>query len=183
MEFYHVVTERPMWAGQHIIFDGGHRNGVYRRVQDKIGIVKDIYVNPGDYDAQTLEHHTSVALRELALEQVRLAEFPEYPSRMACLYVSKTFEEAEKWAGLFAQWGRPTYHIVKLRTTGRVFVGNANLCFRGELEPEKNLEMARKYWKVEETGEDPIVEMLIDGDIEVVEIVREIGANVDTNGK
>lgn len=178
MEMYHVVTERPMFKGQHIIFDGQHRNGVYQRVQDKLGAVKDIYTHPEMYDAETLEHHTSVALRELALEQIRLAEFPQYPSRMACLYVSKALEEAEMWAGLFAQWGRLTYQIVKLRTNGRVFVGNANLCFPGALFQNENLESARRYWRVDETGEAPIVEMLIDGDIEVLEIVKEIGANI-----
>lgn len=36
----------------------------------------------------------TVALRELALEEVRKEKYPQYSSRMGCLYVSKTFEEA-----------------------------------------------------------------------------------------
>ena len=68
---YHVVTERPMYVGQQITFDEKHHSGVYQRVYDKIDIVNDIYANPNKYHAETLEHHTSVALRELALEEVR----------------------------------------------------------------------------------------------------------------
>lgn len=100
MLVYHVVTDRPMYVGQHIVFDEEHHSGVYQRVYEKLDIVKDIYSNPEKYDEETLEHHTSVALRELALEEVRQKKYPKYPSRMGCLYVSKTFEEAEKW-GVF----------------------------------------------------------------------------------
>lgn len=36
---YHVVTDRPMHEGQHIIFDETHRNGVWKRVYDKSDVV------------------------------------------------------------------------------------------------------------------------------------------------
>lgn len=28
--FYHVVTEKPMYVGQHIVFDENHHNGVWQ---------------------------------------------------------------------------------------------------------------------------------------------------------
>lgn len=102
---YHVVTEKTMHIGQHIVFDKNHHNGVWQRVNEKIDIVGDIYNNPEKYMNVELEHHTSVALRELALEKVRLRKYPSYPSRMACLYVSKTLEEAEKWFNYFVRLG------------------------------------------------------------------------------
>ena len=71
MYVYHVVTDRPMYVGQEIIFDENHHSGVYQRVYEKIDIVNKIYANPSEYNADDLEHHTSVALRELALEEVR----------------------------------------------------------------------------------------------------------------
>ena len=110
MYVYHVVTDRPMYVGQQIVFDEKNHSGVYHRVYEKIDIVRDIYANPSKYSVETLEHHTSVALRELALEEVRLKKYPQYPSRMGCLYVSKSLEEAEKWGEFFAKIGRPTYH-------------------------------------------------------------------------
>lgn len=32
---YYVVTEKPMYIGQHIRFDGKHHNGVWQRVNEK----------------------------------------------------------------------------------------------------------------------------------------------------
>ena len=71
MTVYHVVTDRPMSVGQKIIFDENNHSGVYQRVMDKIDVVNEIYKNPENYQANELEHHTSVALRELAMEEVR----------------------------------------------------------------------------------------------------------------
>ena len=79
---YHVVTERPMRLGQHILFDGARHSGVYERVMAKRDIVDDIYKNPRKYQDEALEYPVVVALRELALEEVRREKYPDYPSRM-----------------------------------------------------------------------------------------------------
>lgn len=171
---YHVVTEKSMYVGQHIVFDENHHNGVWQRVNEKLDIVSDIYNNPEKYMNVELEHHTSVALRELALEKVRLRKHPSYPSRMACLYVSKTLEEAKKWFDYFVNLGRPTFQIVKLRVNGNVFYGDAEKCFDGKLTEIENLSIAEKYWENKTFDNSSIIEMLVDGDIEVIEIVKEI---------
>lgn len=80
---YHVVTEKPMHIRQHIVFDENHHNGVWKRVNEKVDIVNDIYNYPERYKNIELEHHISVALRELALEKVRVDKYPNYPSRLA----------------------------------------------------------------------------------------------------
>lgn len=180
MHVYHVVTDRPMYVGQKIIFDESHHSGVYQRVQEKMEIVNKIYANPSEYNADELEHHTSVALRELALEEVRQKKYPHYPSRMSCLYVSETFEEAENWGKFFAQIGRPTYCIVKLKVKGSYFIGDATKCFDGQTDKEENLRLAEIYWESKSGNSDkrPIYEMLVDGHITVVEIVKEINANI-----
>lgn len=180
MYAYHVVTDRPMKVGQQIIFDETHHNGVYQRVYDKLDIVREIYSNPAKYSAETLEHHTSVAMRELALEKVRKKMYPEYPSRMSCLYVSKTFEEADNWGKFFAEIGRPTYSIVKLEIDGNCFIGDATKCFDAQLDEQENLRLAEIYWKNESNDADnqPILEMLVDGHIKVVELIKEINANI-----
>lgn len=180
MYAYHVVTDRPMKVGQEILFDESHHSGVYQRVIAKIDIVKEIYDNPEKYDAETLEHHTSVAMRELALEEVRKKKYPQYPSRMSCLYVSRTFEEADNWGKYFAKIGRPTYSIVKLEIEGNCFYGDAKKCFDAQLSEQENFRLAEIYWKNESSDGDepPIVEMLVDGHIKVIEIVKEINENI-----
>lgn len=92
MYVYHVVTDRPMQVGQEIIFDENHHSGVYQRVYEQRKLVEDIYANPEKYRAEELAYRTTVALRELALEEVRCRKYPQYPSRMSCLYVSKTLK-------------------------------------------------------------------------------------------
>jgi len=180
MYAYHVVTERPMHVGQQIIFDETHHNGVYKRVYEKLDIVNDIYSNPSKYDAEKLEHHTSVALRELALEEVRQKKYPDYPSRMSCLYVSKTLEEAKRWGEFFAKIGRPTYHIVKLKIEGNCFIGDATKCFDGQLTKAENMRLAEIYWesKPDVASTQSVCEMLVDGRITVVDIMKEINANI-----
>ena len=180
MYAYHVVTDRPIKVGQQIIFDEAHHNGVYQRVYDKINIVKDIYSHPEKYSSEMLEHHTSVAMRELALEEVRKKKYRAYPSRMSCLYVSKTFEEADNWGKYFSKIGRPTYSIVKLEINGNCFYGDATKCFDAQLNEHENLRLAEIYWKNEsnDVNNPPIVEMLVDGRIKVVEMIKEINANI-----
>lgn len=180
MIFYHVVSDRPKYAGQHFKVDEEHPNGVYDRVQEQMSIVEDIYKNPEKYKGTELSHNVDVALRELALEKVRKEKYPQYPSRMAALYVSRTYEEAEQWADYFARIGRPTYCVAKIETNGKIYYGDAYKCFDGTISEEENLRLAQIYWEnaPNADGKDPIVEVLVDGDIEVVEIMKEINANL-----
>lgn len=178
MRVYHVVTDRPMQVGQRIRFDDSHHSGVYQRVMALKDTVDDVYRRPDAYPVP-LEHHLDVALRELALEAVRCERFPEYPSRMACLYVSRELEEARRWGEFFSRIGRPTYAIVELEVQGRYFVGDACNCFDGTPDLAENLRQAERYWlNLPSEEEKPIWEMLVDGDIEVVRIIDEINANL-----
>lgn len=173
--YYHVVTERPMKLNQVILFDENHHSGVYDRVYALIDKVEEIYANPKEYEDVELEHHLKVALRELAMEEIRKEKYPEYPSRLSSLYVSNTLIEAEKWYNMFIEWGRPTYSIVKVEVDGNVYVGDAWNCFEGTIDKNKNLELAENYWKYEKNidGKEPIVEILANGKIKVIEIVKE----------
>ncbi len=178
---YHVVTGRAMHVGQEFILDESHPNGVYCRVMEKLPLVLDIYAHPERYRADELEHHTAVALRELAMETVRRERFPAYPSRLGCLYGSEREEEAIKWAKLFVEWGRPTYHVVKLHVHGARFVGDANNCFQAVTDLQENLVLAERYWRNEPNLQKaaPIRELLVAGTIRVLSIVKEIRQNLD----
>lgn len=171
MFFYHVVSDTPKTLHQHFIVDEAHPNGVWNRVQQQLSKVEDVLKNPEKYDGVEFDHSLDVALRELALEKVRKEKYPDYPSRMASLYVSK----AVLWADYFVKLGRPTYCVAKIQTNGRVFYGDAYKCFDGTNCEEENIRRAEIYWKNEpnEDGSAPIVEVLVDGDIEIVEIIKE----------
>lgn len=53
-EFFHVVTEKPMKVGQHIVFDERHHSGVYSRVMVKNQLVNEIYSNSEKYNDDEL---------------------------------------------------------------------------------------------------------------------------------
>ena len=180
--YYHVVTDKPIEIGQEIIFDENHHSGVYNRVYTLKDIVEDIYLNPDKYNEDEFNHHLKVALRELALEEVRSKKHPNYPSRLASLYVSSTIEEAEKWFNIFIELGRPTYSIVKVEVNGNEFIGDAHNCFDGTKNKNKNIELAEYYWQNKENlkGKEPIKEIIVDGTIKVIEIIKE---NNNLNGR
>ena len=178
MKVYHVVCDHPLQVGQRIIFDEENRSGVYQRVMALADTAADVMAHPEKYPLP-LEHHLDVAIRELAMEQVRREHYPENPSRMACLYVSREVGPAKQWAEYFARLGRPTYAVVELEVEGRCFVGDALNCFDGTPDQADNLARAERYWQnaPNEDG-DPIWEMLEDGDIRVVRVIEEINANI-----
>ena len=172
---YHVVIDRPMHLNQRIIFDDNNQSGVYKRVMEKEQLVKDIYENKEKYQNQDLDHHTKVALRELALEEIRQKEYPNYPSRLKSLYVSENLEDSYNWADYFIKLNRNVLQIVKLKIKGNIFKGDAHNCFDGTISYEENINLSRKYWNNEPNtkNQKPLIETLVSGDIEVIEIIKE----------
>lgn len=115
------------------------------------------------------------AVRETIVEMVRLQEFPEYPSRLSCLYASKSYEDALKWKALFDSYNREVLQIVKLRVIGSSFEADGNLLPKEDGIPfSQKIEQAREYWKGNVRNELP--ELLINGRIEVVEIIDDFSS-------
>lgn len=173
--FYHVVTEKPMRVSQLIIFDDNHHNGVYNRVitYKKIIDGEDFPGELADLIRANLNKWSKVANRELALEKIRQSYFPHYPSRLACLYTTRTIEEAKSWAKYFRAIGREVYSIVKLRVNGKIFDGDASNCFDGSDDEAANLRKAIQYWRMDVKNESPVNETLVDGEIKVIEIIED----------
>lgn len=179
--FYHVVTERPMELNQIILFDENHFNGVANRVNKVNELKKTEYVEFEKLSELekmiygNLEHWVKIADREIALEEVRKKNFKNYPSRMACLYVSTSLEDAKNWAEYFISVGRKTFQIVALENEGNCFTGDAHNCWYDCESNEEAIKRAFNYWRVleNEKNEEPVYETIIDGKIKVVEIIKD----------
>ncbi|EJS45812.1 hypothetical protein ICG_05803 [Bacillus cereus BAG1X1-3] len=186
---YHIVTRKKMSLGQIINFNKNQTNTLYRfffereqlnsRDEDFIQILQGLYTGEGlnlnkedagvaiKYVDQTIR-----AIREVIVEMIRLKEYPEYPSRLSCLYAAKNYEDALKWKELFDSYNRQVLQIVKLRVIGNSFEGDGNLLPKEDgVSFSKKIEQARKYWKGNVKNELP--ELLINGKIEVVEIIND----------
>lgn len=189
---YHIVTRKEMKIGQIIQFDKDQINTLYHfffereqlnsNGEDGIKILNTHYKNDGlhinNENAQVVLNYidqTIRAVRETIVEMVRLQEFPEYPSRLSCLYASKSYEDALKWKALFDSYNRDVFQIVKLRVIGSSFEGDGNLLPKEDGIPfAQKMEQAREYWKGNVRNELP--ELLINGRIEVVEIIDDFSS-------
>ena len=71
---------------------------------------------------------------------------------------------------------------VLLLPKGNCFFEDATKCFKGQLSKEDNLRLAEIYWesKIDTENKQAICEMLVDGQITVIEIVKEINANIES---
>ena len=70
-----------------------------------------------------------------------------------------------------------------MEVEGNCFTGDATKCFKGQLSKTENLRLAELYWENSSDGDGntAICEMLVDGKITVIEIVKEINANMQIN--
>ncbi|WP_413366937.1 DUF2441 domain-containing protein [Lysinibacillus sp. 3P01SB] len=186
---YHIVTRKKMSVGQIINFDNHQKNTLYSfffereqrnsRGEDFFQIIKahssdeGMHLNRENADVvNNYAGQTIRAIREIIVEMVRLQEFPQYPSRMSCLYAAKRYEDLLKWKELFQSYNRDILQIVKLRVIGNSFEGDGNLL------PKENgasfarkMEQAREYWQG--NVKNGLPELLVDGEIEVVEIIED----------
>ena len=169
-----------MTLGQKIVFDETHHNGVYNRIMTFKRIIsgEDVRGDLADFIRLDIDRWAKVAYREIALEEVRCRYYPFYPSRMACLYTTRTLQEAEKWAGYFQQIGRTVYSVVKLKVQGRIFDGDACNCFDGTMYEAENIKKAHQYWAMDVKNDKPVIETLVDGEIIVDEIIKEFAVTV-----
>ncbi|QIW17855.1 DUF2441 domain-containing protein [Bacillus thuringiensis] len=184
---YHIVTREKMNIGQIIHFDKNQTNTLYRFFFEReqlnssgeygIKIINNHYKNEElhikNENAKVVMSYidqTIRTVRETIVEMVRLQEFPEYPSRLSCLYAAKSYEDALKWKALFDSYNREVLQIVKLRVIGHCFEGDGNLLPKEDGIPfSQKIEQAREYWKGTVNNELP--ELLINGKSEVVEII------------
>lgn len=189
---YHIVTRKIMSIGQIIHFDKNQTNTLYHfffereqlnsNDEDSIQILKRHYINEelhiNNENAKVVLNYidqTIRAVRETIVEMVRPQEFPEYPSRLSCLYAAKSYEDALKWKALFDSYNRDVLQIVKLRVIGSSFEGDGNLLPKEDGIPfAQKMEQAREYWKGNVRNELP--ELLINGRIEVVEIIDDFSS-------
>ena len=184
MEYYHLVTRKPMYEGQIIDFSNGEHNRLYEfwmQREDRTEDGRDAFdILNGEFPLNEEESKVLVnyvfcqsrAVRETIAELVRVKSFSQFPSRLSCLYVCDTLEKAMKWKRNFEENNRTVLQLVKLKSDAPAFTGDASLLpeVNGDSFDEK-IKQAHRYWSGELLG--ILEETLLGGKIEVVEVIEE----------
>ena len=134
-------------------------------------LVRDRTVKTDGLPAIAVEtaNHFLMLARELLWENVRLAEFPDAPSRQRCIWLVDSLTHVKSWIERLG-FASGCYSVVRVRAHGRALhVDGNNLA--GDSEPLPVwYEKARAYWRGEASA-NPIPEVLFEGRIEVEEII------------
>jgi len=179
--FYHLVTRQAVHERQVFDFSQGQTNWQAKFFLehgeqlplDHLLKTPRLTLTP----AQTTQlrrdrDRQAHALRESLLELVRLRDHPTYPSRLRCLFVASSYQQALTWRDLFEKEGRQVLQLVQVTTDGPTFAGDATLLPATDgTAVSMKLAAAATYWNTPATGER-LGEVLLGGRIVVTRIVR-----------
>lgn len=190
---YQVATDRNYQVGEVITFRKDIPNGQYNRVFNsdfrlnnvrpsdemysvakrrfkKFKAIDDIYSI-----ARILEYY-DVAIKEIALEEVRKEQYPNRPSRLHCMYLSLNEDIALKNAeSMFKNKEKngKLFQVVAVKLNGVIFKAGRVYVNRESKSYEYYKEKAKAYWKQRGLKDEEVKEVLFEGEAEIVEVLKE----------
>ena len=193
MILYQVATDRNYKVGDILLFNKDVPNGQHNRVFNS-----DFRLNgarPSDEmysvakrrlkkfkskdDIYSLAHifeSYDVAIKEIALEEVRKEKFPDLPSRLHCMYLSTSkeiaLENAKSMANNREKNGR-IFQVVAVKLNGAIFKAGKVYVNREGKSYAYYKEKANAYWKQKGLKDVEVKEILFEGEAEIVEIIKE----------
>ena len=181
--YYHANSGNTVSIGDILLFNSNTKNKMYEEVynkQFKLGEMdanellcykkKENNLNLSEEELILLlstVNNDAFIMRELALEEVRKEKYNDYPSRLRCLYVTKSKEDAFNWSNILKRNQKQCKQILTLELKGEIFIGDGNLMKRQNISYQEHLNIAEKYWN-QQTNESP--ELLFYGEAKVIDI-------------
>ena len=160
--YYHANSGKEYKVGDTLVFNARTHNKMYDEVYNNEYKLDNIDANEllinkkrnNDTNLSIDEfllvfktiNNDAFVLRELALEEVRKNKYPNYPSRLNCLYVTKDKEDAINWSNILKRNKKVCKQILTLELTGELFTFDGSLMKRLNTSYQKQLEMAEEYW-------------------------------------
>jgi len=131
---------------------------------------KDLVINL----CKTMQESDFV-LRELAVEEVRKAKYPNLPSRLRCMFLSDTKQVVLDNLKTFHLKGvGKHFQAVAVKLTGELFYAKSVALPRNGLSYGEYMEIADKYWSQDQDSAESVKEILFEGKAEIVEILDEV---------
>ena len=181
--FYHAYSGEKVNVGDVLVFNSGTHNKMYGEVYNNEyktdGIdANELLINKKrnndrEFSIEEFElvlntiNNDAFVLRELALEEVRNSKYPSYPSRLSCLYITKTKEEATNWIKILKRNKKKCKQVLTLELTGEIFCFDGNLMKRQNVSYQKHLQNAELYWNSIDSNNS---EILFYGEAKVIKI-------------
>ncbi|MBM0417989.1 DUF2441 domain-containing protein [Aeromonas veronii] len=106
--------------------------------------------------------------RETHFENIRSAEFPHLPSRLNCIWLASSYEEAVSWSQRLTDRKKP--RIVQVELESEPFQANECHLFQDTELTKITLERARNYWNG--YGGNGRTELLYVGKLTVLEVFQ-----------
>lgn len=180
--FYHAYSGEKVDKGEILVFNSNTYNKMYDEVYNNEYKIDGIDANEllinkkrnqeNSFSIDEVElllntiNNDAFVLRELTLEEVRKNKYPKFPSRLSCLYVTKTKEDAKNWSKILKRNKKKCKQILTLELTGEIFCFDGNLMKRQNISYQKHLDNAELYWNSINSNNS---EILFYGEAKVVE--------------
>lgn len=181
--FYHAYSGEKVNVGDVLVFNSGTHNKMYDEVYNNEYKIDGIDANEllinkkrnndREFSVEEFElvlntvNNDAFVLRELALEEVRKSKYPAYPSRLSCLYITKTKDDAINWIKILKRNKKKCKQVLTLELTGEIFCFDGNLMKRQNASYQKHLENAELYWNSINSNNS---EILFYGEAKVIKI-------------
>ena len=122
-------------------------------------------------EAENIIRGINICKRELALERVREAKYPNLPSRAHSIWLCN--ESGIKfWEDQLSNGGKIKLDLYKVSVTGTLFISSDKFLPNDDSDYETNLVEAEKYWNPKfETNEDEKAEYLFQGKLKILKRV------------
>ena len=108
------------------------------------------------------------------MESVRQQVAPNEPSRFHCMFLTANKDDVVKGVNEFYKKGfGSNFQAIAVKLNGKVFVATFGVGRQGKSYAEY-MSLAKNYWTQKETNIQKAVEILFEGEAEVVEIINEV---------
>ena len=174
---YQVSTDRTYKVGDKLHFekdDNGQAHNVFTTSYN-------IYHTPFyKIELETEKLNTALekydfAIREFALEQVRVQNFPNLPSRFKCMFLTDDKKAClDNLKNYISKAYGKIYQAVAVKVCGEIFYAKDFIVEKQGLSFNDYKKQAQIYWSQNQNSNSPVKEILFIGDVEIIEILDQV---------
>ena len=150
--YYHLVSNNHWNEGDEIEI-GAEGYGMWNDVYNFSAMSE---INTEAEKDRTIEEYDFI-IRELAAEEVRQKEFPNFPSRLRCLWLCEDIKDCKKRVATYRRLGKKVDQIVKVELNGKILNVNPENLPKSRKTYNEYMQCARKFFTDNEKRENSVI--------------------------